>query len=283
MEIIGGGDDNNVKRVYISNVATTALLNAVHSICVAKTTSSHVTTTMETDTSSKQISYAEPYCRKQSSQKQQQQQQKQRRRIETTKWNIPEHALTTEYQLNLLAHMVSSSTHSSNDSLYAENNNYIYKSIITHIKQKLHSYCYQDELRRKKQVQLLEAKCGCEHNTIATEATATTTEATTSTKLHWGQVLHLLWQTQMQCHYCKNGVLILYPDVRQTTQWTLDRIDNTRDHSLDNVVLACLQCNIKRQIIRKELFYYTKTLQIHKHTEQMDETLGEEDIHSDVI
>ena len=32
-------------------------------------------------------------------------------------------------------------------------------------------------------------------------------------------------------------------------QWSLDRIDNDYGHNHDNVVISCLECNLKRRCI----------------------------------
>lgn len=71
--------------------------------------------------------------------------------------------------------------------------------------------------------------------------------------------LHLLAQCGLTCHYCSACVYVLYQKVLESKQWTLDRVDNTRGHNRDNVVVACLECNLKRRRTNKEAFLFTKT------------------------
>lgn len=47
-------------------------------------------------------------------------------------------------------------------------------------------------------------------------------------------------------------------------QWTLDRIDNDIGHYSDNVVIACLSCNLHRKTMYHERFLFTKQLNIIK-------------------
>jgi hypothetical protein len=47
-------------------------------------------------------------------------------------------------------------------------------------------------------------------------------------------------------------------------QWTLDRVDNEEGHTDNNVVLACLACNLQRRTMDAERFKYGKQLRIVK-------------------
>ena len=42
----------------------------------------------------------------------------------------------------------------------------------------------------------------------------------------------------MKCIYCSEEVFILYERVRETKQWTLDRINNDIGHNSGNLVIA---------------------------------------------
>ena len=64
--------------------------------------------------------------------------------------------------------------------------------------------------------------------------------------------------------YCKENCLIAYENVRENTQWTLDRINNDIGHSKDNVVICCLKCNLKRGTLNDEKFKFTKQMKIIK-------------------
>jgi hypothetical protein len=43
-------------------------------------------------------------------------------------------------------------------------------------------------------------------------------------------------------------------------QWTLDRIDNDVGHNADNVVVSCLECNLKRGTMDSDRFKYGKQI-----------------------
>jgi hypothetical protein len=45
-------------------------------------------------------------------------------------------------------------------------------------------------------------------------------------------------------------------------QWTLDRIDNDIGHNKNNLVIACLECNLKRKRTNKDKFMFTKNMKI---------------------
>ena len=78
------------------------------------------------------------------------------------------------------------------------------------------------------------------------------------------KVIDLLCECEMKCFYCKNLVYVLYDNVREPRQWTLERIDNKFGHNMDNVVISCLSCNLKRRCIYHERFLFTKQLNIIK-------------------
>lgn len=78
------------------------------------------------------------------------------------------------------------------------------------------------------------------------------------------QVLDLMVKTQNICYYCKKQVTVLYENVREPTQWTLDRIDNKQGHNHNNVLLACLNCNLRRRTMHTERYVFTKQLNIVK-------------------
>jgi hypothetical protein len=66
----------------------------------------------------------------------------------------------------------------------------------------------------------------------------------------------------MKCIYCSEEVFILYERVRETKQWTLDRINNDIGHNSGNLVIACLECNLKRRRTNKDAFMFTKNMVI---------------------
>jgi 5-methylcytosine-specific restriction endonuclease McrA len=60
-------------------------------------------------------------------------------------------------------------------------------------------------------------------------------------------VVGLLRDCRLLCHYCRLHVSVLYDVVRDRCQWTLDRLNNNFGHNRDNVVVACLECNLRRR------------------------------------
>jgi hypothetical protein len=77
-------------------------------------------------------------------------------------------------------------------------------------------------------------------------------------------VIDKLVQTEMKCYYCSIKMSLLYENVRDPCQWTIDRIDNNLGHNNDNYVLACLKCNLKRRRQNSNDFLFTKQLNIVK-------------------
>jgi len=67
----------------------------------------------------------------------------------------------------------------------------------------------------------------------------------------------------MTCTHCLQPMLREF-GARDPKQWTVDRIDNTRGHNVGNVVLCCLQCNLKRRNTPMEKFRFTKQLVVKK-------------------
>ena len=73
-----------------------------------------------------------------------------------------------------------------------------------------------------------------------------------------------LLECKLKCKYCKKQMLLIYDNIREPLQWTLDRIDNDMGHNTDNVVISCLNCNLKRRNINMDKFLFTKQLKINK-------------------
>ena len=83
-------------------------------------------------------------------------------------------------------------------------------------------------------------------------------------KIHLTCIIDKLNETEIKCYYCKCEMLILYENVRDSKQWTVDRINNDIGHNIDNFVLACLDCNLKRRCKSSDKFLFTKQLNIIK-------------------
>tara|TARA_B100000963_G_scaffold339466_1_gene337246 strand:+ start:694 stop:1203 length:510 start_codon:yes stop_codon:yes gene_type:complete len=70
--------------------------------------------------------------------------------------------------------------------------------------------------------------------------------------------------SKMKCYYCNDNMLLVYENVREPKQWTLDRIDNNKGHITDNVVISCLDCNLKRRTMNDKKFKFSKQMKIIK-------------------
>ena len=70
--------------------------------------------------------------------------------------------------------------------------------------------------------------------------------------------------SKMKCYYCTEDMLLVYENVREPKQWTLDRIDNSKGHITENVVISCLDCNLKRRTMSDKKFKFSKQMKIIK-------------------
>ena len=77
-------------------------------------------------------------------------------------------------------------------------------------------------------------------------------------------IIEQLVISKLKCYYCKNNVFIFYKNVRDKNQWTLDRINNLDEHTNDNTVICCYDCNVKRRRVNSNKFLFTKNLTIIK-------------------
>ena len=78
-------------------------------------------------------------------------------------------------------------------------------------------------------------------------------------------VIQMLEESSNLCYYCKDSVQVLYENVREPKQWSLDRIYNNQGHNKGNLVIACLKCNVSRKTMYHERYAFTKQLVIVKH------------------
>jgi len=156
------------------------------------------------------------------------QKEKQKRQITTTtKWKFNENDLEYNNQMKLLKEL------QENNIVNREPCNFI----ISQINNKIYSYRSQDMEKNK----LCEEKL-----------------------MNLQNVLDLMIECENKCFYCKENVNVLYEYVREPKQWTLERLDNKFGHNTDNVVIACLSCNLRRKTMYYERFIFTKQLHIIK-------------------
>jgi len=82
--------------------------------------------------------------------------------------------------------------------------------------------------------------------------------------IQYNQLLEQMVASKMKCHYCCFEVLLFYTLSRDPLQWTLDRIDNSLGHNKNNVVIACLKCNLERRRQDDKKFLFGKQMKIIK-------------------
>ena len=78
------------------------------------------------------------------------------------------------------------------------------------------------------------------------------------------ECINLLINSNTTCYYCNEPCLLFYEHIRYPKQWTLDRINNAHGHQLNNVVIACLNCNLQRKNKNSDKFLQTKQLKLVK-------------------
>ena len=80
----------------------------------------------------------------------------------------------------------------------------------------------------------------------------------------YNECLEKLVISKLRCYYCRKECLLIYKTVREQKQWTLDRLDNSKCHSNENVVMCCLNCNLKKGTKDDKKFKFTKQMRIIK-------------------
>ena len=159
---------------------------------------------------------------------------------ETTKWIFGPDELLAEKQMGYINKMYQSIGCNNVDTENVELAKYsdqTSKFILQQINQKIYGY-YSQDLKNKKY---------SKPHFINTD-----------------DVLKLMVECNNMCFYCKKSVQVLYEKVREPTQWTLDRIDNSFGHNKTNVIIACLNCNLRRKTMHTERYVFTKQLNIVK-------------------
>ena len=78
------------------------------------------------------------------------------------------------------------------------------------------------------------------------------------------RIVELLVSADLLCHYCREICQVAYKEAMCRRQWTLDRIDNNYGHNDANVVIACLECNLKRGTMNAERFRMGKQFTFRK-------------------
>lgn len=143
---------------------------------------------------------------------------------QTSSWNFTESDLQSEKQIEYI-------TQDNLDGSCNEINVFVKRNIL----QKISSYKAQD-IKKK--------KYNCEKF------------------ITYNEVINKLRECSIKCFYCDKNVLLLYENVREPTQWSLERIDNKYGHNNDNIEISCLNCNLKRRTMYHERYRMTKKLVI---------------------
>lgn len=145
----------------------------------------------------------------------------------TTKWNFTEEDLSYEKQLSYIEQL-------QNNNIQDETQ---CNMIISLLKQKLNSYLSQDKKKNRFSMEEF---------------------------VEIEEVIRLLFVCNNICYYCRKPVDILYENVREPRQWSLERISNDIGHNKGNLEIACLHCNVNRKTMNQERFVFTKQLNIVK-------------------
>lgn len=77
-------------------------------------------------------------------------------------------------------------------------------------------------------------------------------------------LINLLTESNLSCFYCRKWTTLFYENVRDPRQWSLERLSNAEGHNRDNVVIACLECNMRRRTMYYERYLATKQLKVNK-------------------
>jgi 5-methylcytosine-specific restriction endonuclease McrA len=151
-----------------------------------------------------------------------------RKRAACEKWNLPDNYFTYSHQFNIIS------------KLYMNLDNDIIENRDIYIKEitkKLSGYKRQD----------IDKDIYSKNTFISLE-----------------ELIEKLLCSKLKCFYCKCGCELIYENILSKRQWTLDRIENDAGHNTDNVVICCLECNLKRGTMDSGRFKYGKQLKFKK-------------------
>jgi hypothetical protein len=77
-------------------------------------------------------------------------------------------------------------------------------------------------------------------------------------------IIQLMVSQKCKCYYCHTEFLVLYKNLRDPLQWSVDRIDNSKAHCESNIVISCLRCNLKRRTRDSQEFYDCRNLTVSR-------------------
>ena len=142
---------------------------------------------------------------------------KEKKRLESEKWKNKELLLDNKKQINIL------------NKLYLKEEYEGIKTVKKSIEKKIKGYENQDIKKDKLNKNKL---------------------------IKYEDLLEILVISKLKCYYCKCDCLLMYDNVREKKQWTLDRLNNDEGHNRDNVVVSCLECNLKKGTIDDKKFKF---------------------------
>ena len=170
---------------------------------------------------------------------------KKRLATESKRWDFKANVMTPEYQLGLLSkcfvEQSSESQAESSSESQAESSSESQYSRVRLLEQQIHYKWYGYRSQDIEKTLFLE-------------------EAFVREK----EIADLLSDSRLLCFYCQCPIQLFYEYVRESTQWSLERIDNHYGHNRGNVVIACLGCNVRRRTMYYERFLATKQMTITK-------------------
>jgi hypothetical protein len=181
-------------------------------------------------------------------------------RVQTHTWNINDCKLSHETQINILNYIY----------FYLDNlitndeiiNNKITKDEI--INNKItNDEIINDELTNDKYINIFINNLKCKISSYK-QQDILKKKLDLNNFTNFKNIIYLLHESKLMCCYCHKEIYILYKQVREMSQWTLDRIDNDIGHNIGNLVISCLKCNLKRRRINKNSFMMTKNMTIKR-------------------
>jgi hypothetical protein len=114
-------------------------------------------------------------------------------------------------------------------------NSYQYKIILQEINKKISGYKNQDIIKKRYNKDIFISLYKC---------------------------IELLIKHKLKCNYCNKNVKIIYQYIRESYQWSLDRINNDTGHNENNCILSCLKCNLQRKRLNDKKFLFTKRMNV---------------------
>lgn len=78
------------------------------------------------------------------------------------------------------------------------------------------------------------------------------------------KIIEKILKCEGKCFYCKENMKIIYENVREPLQWSLERLSNDEGHNVDNVEISCLNCNLRRKTMHYERYKFTKDMKLIK-------------------